>query len=174
MLSSVISPFPEQIVLFKRERAFSQYLARQLIPNPRQFTIDVDDIRRHDPDLAQDLIVAPCHYFHIAKQFLKRIEIPRSRSIRNKRQGSYQIRMVGQFGPNCISQRELNCSFLNELVQLTGIVSRIEIPRNQLVESVHFVAKTQSYFVKQYANCFDPCEQFRVQANNHIPKVDKD
>lgn len=58
------------IELLENERLFTEYLARQTIPDPYDFTFDLDSFRSQHPQVAQEIIRDPCKFYRLAKAFL--------------------------------------------------------------------------------------------------------
>jgi DNA replication licensing factor MCM3 len=61
-----------------------------------------------------------------------------------------QIGFTGSFGRNSVSPRGLLSSFLNNLVQVEGIVTKCSLVRPKIMKSAHYCPETKNYTFREY------------------------
>jgi DNA replication licensing factor MCM3 len=65
-------------------------------------------------------------------------------------QQTFHVTFTGEFGPHRVSPRQLSSSFLNQLVEVRGIVTRATLVRPKLVRSAHYCAATGLLSHREY------------------------
>ncbi|KMQ43049.1 Mini-chromosome maintenance, DNA-dependent ATPase [Trichophyton rubrum] len=95
----------------------------------RRFTISIDDIRAHSPELAKGLLTSPFEYTLAFDQALREIVTtiatqPRSEDVDET---EYHCAYVGAFGEYACNPRTLSSSHLNRMIALEGIVTKCSL-----------------------------------------------
>lgn len=65
-------------------------------------------------------------------------------------QQSFNVTFTGEFGPHRVSPRQLSSAYLNQLVEVRGIVTRATLVRPKLVRSAHYCAATGLLSHREY------------------------
>ena len=63
---------------------------------------------------------------------------------------TYYVNFEGNFGKNYVTPRGLKAKLINNLVQVQGIVTKMNIVRPMIQTSVHYCEATKKGFVKNY------------------------
>ena len=95
------------------------------------------------------------------------------------KQNELQIGFEGNFGANTVSPRGLLSRFLNQLVEVEGIVTKASTVKPKLVKSVQFVPKTGKFVVREHRDetaldigIVDANGSVRMESSNALTKVD--
>ena len=118
----------------ENERLFSDFLGRQPITDNQTFTFDIDAYRSQNQTAAQDIIKNPTKYYRLTKNFLEKnlLGEDASRKRYEAKIDHFNISFEGNLGSNFVTPRGLGSKLANELVGIQGIITKMEIVRNQL------------------------------------------
>ncbi|EAR92593.1 DNA replication licensing factor MCM4 (macronuclear) [Tetrahymena thermophila SB210] len=174
----------------EHQNFFGQYLAnstntdainRMLTNNETRLVINLDDIRQnHNPQIADDIISYPQKAISALRGTLNKIidNIDHDGLVKKKKMQDitekvkvYQIAFNGNMGRNHVTPRGLNCSLINKLVCIDGIVTRMSVNRSKLIRSVHYCEEIlQGGPIKDYEDVYDLGATTSLNPNNTIPK----
>lgn len=60
------------------------------------------------------------------------------------------VGLVGEFGPNHVSPRQILSSFINQVVEVYGIVTKVTAVRPKMLKSVHYAEISGKYTTREY------------------------
>ncbi|EZF33375.1 hypothetical protein H101_03043 [Trichophyton interdigitale H6] len=118
----------------------------------RRFTISIDDIRAHSPELAKGLLTSPFEYTLAFDQALREIVTTIATRPRGEDadETEYHCAYVGAFGEYACNPRTLSSSHLNRMIALEGIVTKCSLVRPKIIRSVHYNPKAKSFLSRTY------------------------
>ncbi|OAL64538.1 DNA replication licensing factor Mcm3 [Trichophyton rubrum] len=135
-----------------RARSYRADIAVMINRGLRRFTISIDDIRAHSPELAKGLLTSPFEYTLAFDQALREIVTtiatqPRSEDVDET---EYHCAYVGAFGEYACNPRTLSSSHLNRMIALEGIVTKCSLVRPKIIRSVHYNPKAKTFLSRTY------------------------
>jgi len=115
--------------------------------------VNIDDLRRFDPELARRVLDTPMQYLapfmSSLKEYVLSLNIASSQGLfteddhpRKDTDVSYTVGIDGNFGGLKVSPRQLSADHLGKLVCVEGIATRCSIVRPKVQRTVHFCEKT--------------------------------
>lgn len=118
----------------------------------RRLVVSVDDIRSHNPEIAEGLLNQPFDYAQAFDQALKNIvtTLPHATNKQTHEDVMYYCAFAGSFGQYACNPRTLSSAHLNHMVSLEGIVTRCSLVRPKVVKSVHYNEKKKSFHFREY------------------------
>lgn len=132
--------------------------------NQSRLEISLDKLREHDEVLLNAVMTKPLSLIPFIEQKINGIldEGQSSKKGQNsekvfqkeKLKRTIKVTFNGMFGKNMVSPRGLSAQLTNNLVHVTGIVTRMSIVRPLLVKSVHYCEETRNGFTKTYTDQF--------------------
>lgn len=172
-------------------RIFQQYLSssemstkiqNMIANNQTRLAVNLDDIRKMNPELCQSIITSPIKALKLLQASLKNIaDESLSGSSNNEKKKpndlsrtKYKISFEGNLGRNLVTPRGLTSFMVHSLVGVQGIVTRVSLVRPKLVQSVHFCDKTQGVTVKTYNDDYDLTADKSYSTTNSFPLKDKE
>ncbi|KAF3482976.1 DNA replication licensing factor Mcm3 [Arthroderma uncinatum] len=135
-----------------RARSYRADIAVMINRGLRRFTISIDEIRAHSPELAKGLLTSPFAYCQAFDQALREIvtTIASKPSRTESDETEYYCAYVGAFGENACNPRTLSSSHLNRMIALEGIVTKCSLVRPKVIRSVHYNPKEKSFLARTY------------------------
>ena len=153
------------------DEKYSEKISDMISEDQSRLSINLDDLRKLAPDLPQLVLNHPIPIIPEIERALETI-ISSDHKTDSKQSKKYKVSFEGNFGTHYITPRGLKSDFLNKLVKVQGIVTRMSIVRPKLVYSEHYCEVTGKSSNKSYG---DNMEISTVQAkNNSIPTHDAD
>ncbi len=134
--------------------------------------IDIDQLRHHHPQAAQELIKNPCKYYKLTKNSLERGLHGDQKPRFEAKLEHYRISFEGNLGANFVTPRGLGSKLANELVGIQGIITKMDIPKHQLEKSVHYCEKTKAFDTKEYPDSLNPEKDFEPSKTRFIKTHD--
>ncbi|KAI4162271.1 MAG: hypothetical protein LQ342_004140 [Letrouitia transgressa] len=118
----------------------------------RRLTVNLDEIRSHNRELADGLLQSPFDFSQAFDQALKNviIALPNRPAIESAQDAIYYCAYIGSFGEFACNPRTLSSSHLNHTVSLEGIVTRCSLVRPKVVKSVHYNEKKNIFHFREY------------------------
>lgn len=147
--------------------------------------IDLDQLRKYDPVLAQAVFKHPERCIILLEKKLNEMmqeykddtvnekvrAQSRNETFPTKVQKS-NVNFTGNFGRHYITPRGLKANMLNKLVRVQGIVTRMSTVAPKLAKSYHYVEATKSGVIKQYADNFSINEEGQLDKTTTFPTKD--
>ncbi|KAL9044401.1 MAG: hypothetical protein Q9214_002458 [Letrouitia sp. 1 TL-2023] len=118
----------------------------------RRLTVNLDEIRSHNRELADGLLQSPFDFSQAFDQALKNviIALPNRPAIESAQDAIYYCAYIGSFGEFACNPRTLSSNHLNRMVSLEGIVTRCSLVRPKVVKSVHYNEKKNIFHFREY------------------------
>ncbi|GBF60859.1 DNA replication licensing factor [Trichophyton mentagrophytes] len=135
-----------------RARSYRADIAVMINRGLRRFTISIDDIRAHSPELAKGLLTSPFEYTLAFDQALREIVTTIATRPRGEDadETEYHCAYVGAFGEYACNPRTLSSSHLNRMIALEGIVTKCSLVRPKIIRSVHYNPKAKTFLSRTY------------------------
>lgn len=96
----------------------------------------------------------------------------KTRSLAEKKE-PYTVTVTGNFGRNSVTPRGLVAQMVNNLVAVTGIVTKMGSVRQKLMNSVHHVPTTGQDTIRSYHDNNDPQEDTQLKTSTVVPLKDE-
>ncbi|GFR50760.1 hypothetical protein Agub_g13027 [Astrephomene gubernaculifera] len=121
----------------------------------RRLMVAEHHLRKYDEALLQQLLQKPLEclpaFEDALQNFIKSgVDPVLLRLLEETGNTHISIGLKGDFGRHEVSPRELTSAFLNKLVAVFGIVTKVSLVRPKLVSSVHYSEATKQYTTQQY------------------------
>ena len=150
----------DKIVRLMGRQEYQNRIDALLKTQGTRLSINIDRLRRDDPELAKYLMKYPLKLLPIFERVLndnikdKKGEKAKAKedSILAKKENPYRVTIEGQLGRNYVSPRGLTAELTNQFVGVQGIVTRVSIVRPKLVYSTHYCEETHTGSVKEYTD----------------------
>ncbi|KAI0022553.1 MCM-domain-containing protein [Xylariomycetidae sp. FL0641] len=154
-------------------RSYRKGIIDMLKNNRRRLVVNLDDVRDHNPEMADGLLFDPFEYVLAFNQALKEIvkTIPQSRPDQYAPDVLYYCAWAGSFGLNSCNPRTLSSHHLNHMVSIEGIVTRCSLIRPKIVKSIHYNEKKNIFHFKDYA---DQTMTNGIPTSSVYPQEDED
>ncbi|OKL59368.1 DNA replication licensing factor mcm3 [Talaromyces atroroseus] len=135
-----------------RARSYRADIVLMLNRGLRRLTVSIDEIRAHNRELADGLLMLPFEYTEAFNKALKAVvkTLPNRPSRETAEEVAYYCAFVGAFGENSCNPRTLGSSHLNRMVSLEGIVTKCSLVRPKVIQSVHYSEKKNKFFARKY------------------------
>ncbi|KAI9671661.1 MAG: MCM DNA helicase complex subunit [Alyxoria varia] len=141
-----LNPFDAQA------RSYVTDIITMLNRGERRLTVDIDEIRAHNRELADGLLNSPFDYSLAFNQALK--DIVASQAGRPAHETAedavYYCAYVGNFGEFGCNPRTVRSSHLNHMVSLDGIVTKCSLVHPKVMKSVHYNEKKLAWHFREY------------------------
>ncbi|KAK5998165.1 DNA replication licensing factor mcm3 [Cladobotryum mycophilum] len=133
-------------------RSYRPDIILMLQKNQRRLTVNLDHVRDHNAEFAQDILQLPFDYALAFNHALKKIveTIPQARPDQTARDTVYYCAWAGSFGLNACNPRTLSSQHLNHMVSVEGIVTRCSLIRPKVVRSVHYNEAKDKFHFREY------------------------
>ncbi|KAL7926340.1 MCM domain-containing protein [Trichoderma austrokoningii] len=133
-------------------RSYRADIILMLRKNQRRLTVNIDHVRDHNPDLAQEILQKPFDctlaFNHALKEIVQ--TLPQARPDQTARDTVYYCAWAGNFGLNACNPRTLSSQHLNHMVSVEGIVTRCSLIRPKVVRSVHYNETKDKFHFREY------------------------
>ena len=144
--------------------------------NVKRLLISLTKLRNWDPKLAEDLLKnAKIHLHAILTALRNVIDSFQELNIRYARYHwraedgrileipEIKVGFVGEFGGNHKKIRDLSARHHNNLIKITGMVTKVGLSETKLLRSIHYNPETKEH-----------CEQFYKTDSGRIPRIPKE
>jgi DNA replication licensing factor MCM3 len=120
--------------------------------NQRRLTVNIDHVRDHNAEFAQEILQKPFDctlaFNHALKEIVQ--TLPQARPDQTARDTVYYCAWAGNFGLNACNPRTLSSQHLNHMVSVEGIVTRCSLIRPKVVRSVHYNEAKDKFHFREY------------------------
>ncbi|PTB64037.1 MCM-domain-containing protein [Trichoderma citrinoviride] len=133
-------------------RSYRSDIILMLRKNQRRLTVNIDHVRDHNAEFAQEILLKPFDYTLAFNHALKEIvqTLPQARPDQTARDTVYYCAWAGNFGLNACNPRTLSSQHLNNMVSVEGIVTRCSLIRPKVVRSVHYNEAKDKFHFREY------------------------
>ncbi|SCZ93830.1 BZ3500_MvSof-1268-A1-R1_Chr6-3g08913 [Microbotryum saponariae] len=129
---------------------YRQAIIKMTQKKERRLIVNLDDLRDYDRDFCNGLLNEPAAWQPAADQALKDCAINAgSASLRSE---TFYVGFSGSFGDNHATPRTLRADKLGRMVCLEGIVTRCNLVRPKMQQSVHFCPETKVFHSRVYVD----------------------
>jgi DNA replication licensing factor MCM3 len=118
----------------------------------RRLVVSIDEVRSHNAELAEGLLLHPFDFAQAFDTALKNIvaAIPNATPKQTSQDTMYYCAFSGSFGQYACNPRTLSSAHLNRMVSLEGIVTKCSLVRPKVVKSVHYNENKKSFHYREY------------------------
>lgn len=118
----------------------------------RRLPVSIDDIRRHNRELADGLINQPFDFVGAFDRALKNVvkTFPDRPKSETSDDVVYYCAYIGSFGEFSCNPRTLGSNHLNHMVSMEGIVTKTSLVRPKVVKSVHYSENAHKFYFREY------------------------
>jgi DNA replication licensing factor MCM3 len=118
----------------------------------RRLVVSIDEVRAHNPELAEGLLQQPFDFAQAFDRALFEVvkALPDSRPEQYADDVVYYVAWSGSFGQFACNPRTLSSTHLNHMVSLEGIVTRCSLVRPKVIKSVHYSEKKKVFHFREY------------------------
>lgn len=118
----------------------------------RRLVVSIDEVRSHNAELAEGLLLHPFDFAQAFDAALKNIvaAIPNATPKQTSEDTMYYCAFSGSFGQYACNPRTLSSAHLNRMVSLEGIVTKCSLVRPKVVKSVHYNEKKKMFHFREY------------------------
>ena len=118
----------------------------------RRLTVSIDEIRTHSREMADGLLNQPFDYSQAFDRALKDIvnTLGNRPAHETAEETMYYCAYVGSFGEYACNPRTLSSQYLNHMVSLEGIVTKVSLVRPKVVKSVHWNERKNKFHFREY------------------------
>ncbi|KAM0252382.1 hypothetical protein ACHAQJ_007714 [Trichoderma viride] len=133
-------------------RSYRADIILMLRKNQRRLTVNIDHVRDHNAEFAQEILQKPFDctlaFNHALKEIVQ--TLPQARPDQTARDTVYYCAWAGNFGLNACNPRTLSSQHLNHMVSVEGIVTRCSLIRPKVVRSVHYNETKDKFHFREY------------------------
>ncbi|KAL8835497.1 MAG: hypothetical protein Q9170_003299 [Blastenia crenularia] len=135
-----------------RARSYCADIILMLNRGMRRLTVNLDEIRSHNRELADGLLNTPFDLSQAFDQALKNVivALPHRPQRESSKDAMYYCAFIGSFGEYACNPRTLSSIHLNRMVSLEGIVTKCSLVRPKVVKSVHYNEKKNIFHFREY------------------------
>ncbi|KAI4289465.1 MAG: hypothetical protein L6R35_001262 [Caloplaca aegaea] len=135
-----------------KARSYRADIVLMLNRGMRRLTVNLDEIRTHNRELADGLLHTPFDFSQIFDQALKNVvgTLPNRPQVNASPDAMYYCAFIGSFGECACNPRTLSSIHLNRMVSLEGIVTKCSLVRPKIIKSVHYNEKKNIFHFREY------------------------
>ena len=135
-----------------RARSYRADILLMLNRGLRRLQVSIDEIRSHSRELADGLLNAPFDYSQAFDHALKNIvnTLGNRPAHETAEETMYYCAYIGSFGEYACNPRTLSSQYLNHMVSLEGIVTKVSLVRPKVVKSVHWNETKNTFHFREY------------------------
>lgn len=149
----------------------NQKRVRNLIGRSNRLSVDIDELRKFNPRLANYIKQNPIQGIKIFEDILNRtvrgfqedtgkgnsekMAVQTNDARFPKKVQTYYVNFNGNFGKNYVTPRGLKANLVNQFVQVQGIVTKMTMVRPKIATSVHYCEETKRGQIKHYNDKFN-------------------
>ncbi|KAL9016940.1 MAG: hypothetical protein Q9185_005726 [Variospora sp. 1 TL-2023] len=135
-----------------KARSYRADIILMLNRGMRRLTVNLDEIRTHNRELADGLLHTPFDFSQIFDQALKNVvgTLPNRPQVNASPDAMYYCAFIGSFGECACNPRTLSSIHLNRMVSLEGIVTKCSLVRPKIIKSVHYNEKKNIFHFREY------------------------
>ncbi|KAI7657630.1 DNA replication licensing factor mcm3, partial [Hortaea werneckii] len=135
-----------------RARSYRADILLMLNRGLRRLIVSVDEIRTHSRELADGLLNQPFDYSQAFDRALKDVvrTLGNRPAAETADETMYYCAYIGSFGEYACNPRTLSSQYLNHMVSMEGIVTKVSLVRPKVVKSVHYNENKNSFHFREY------------------------
>ncbi|GAA6051329.1 hypothetical protein JCM3770_004486 [Rhodotorula araucariae] len=120
----------------------------------RRLIVNLDDLRDYDREFCDGLLKEPAGWLPAADAALKdmAVNVSTDRMAEALKQETFYVGYKGSFGENHTTPRTLKSEKLGKMVCLEGIVTRCNLVRPKMQQSVHYCPSTTNFHTRLYTD----------------------
>ncbi|BGP39784.1 MCM DNA helicase complex subunit [Rhodotorula kratochvilovae] len=120
----------------------------------RRLIVNLDDLRDYDREFCDGLLKEPAGWLPAADAALKdmAVNVSTDRMAEALKQETFYVGYKGSFGENHTTPRTLRSEKLGKMVCLEGIVTRCNLVRPKMQQSVHYCPSTTNFHTRLYTD----------------------
>ncbi|GAA6061233.1 hypothetical protein JCM10212_002692 [Sporobolomyces blumeae] len=120
----------------------------------RRLIVNLDDLRDYDREFCDGLLKEPAQWQPAADQALKdtAVNAANDRNAELLKKETFYVGFKGSFGENHATPRTLRSDKLGKMVCLEGIVTRCNLVRPKMQQSVHYCQTTKNFHTRLYTD----------------------
>ncbi|XP_019534369.3 DNA replication licensing factor Mcm3 [Aedes albopictus] len=130
---------------------YTAHVRKMVTDNARRLVVNVNDLRRKNPDRAQALLSSAFEeqlaFSRALKEYVSTVDPTYA-----KTQEDFFVAFEGSFGNKHVTPRSLTSRYLGNLVCVEGIVTRVSLIRPKVVKSVHYCPATKKVMERRYTD----------------------
>ncbi|GAA5840603.1 hypothetical protein JCM5353_002082 [Sporobolomyces roseus] len=133
---------------------YKQSVQKMIQARERRLIINLDDLRDYDREFCDGLLKEPASWQPAADAALKDTAVNASndRNAENLKKDTFYVGYKGSFGENHATPRTLKSDKLGKMVCLEGIVTRCNLVRPKMQQSVHYCQTTKNFHTRIYTD----------------------
>ncbi|KAI7274737.1 DNA replication licensing factor mcm3 [Hortaea werneckii] len=135
-----------------RARSYRGDILLMLNRGLRRLIVSIDEIRTHSRELADGLLNQPFDYSQAFDRALKDVvrTLGNRPAAETADETMYYCAYIGSFGEYACNPRTLSSQYLNHMVSMEGIVTKVSLVRPKVVKSVHYNENKNSFHFREY------------------------
>ncbi|GAA5860021.1 hypothetical protein JCM1840_001844 [Sporobolomyces johnsonii] len=120
----------------------------------RRLIVNLDDLRDYDREFCDGLLKEPAGWQPAADAALRdsAVNAANDRTAEQLKKETFYVGFKGSFGENHATPRTLRSDKLGKMVCLEGIVTRCNLVRPKMQQSVHFCQTTKNFHTRIYTD----------------------
>jgi len=117
-----------------------------------RLTINLNDLRRHDPSLWENFLKNPMgHIPAFEEAFEEYVKNDESFNLKNRtRNKKFKLGFDGAFGSKRVDPKKLHSSNITNLMCIEGIVTKVGLVRPKVVMTEHYAEKSKKWVNQRY------------------------
>ncbi|GAA5885550.1 hypothetical protein JCM6882_007464 [Rhodosporidiobolus microsporus] len=134
--------------------AYKTGVRKMLDASERRLVVNLDDLRDYDREFCDGLLKEPASWLPAADAALKDMAINSSNAGMGEilKQETFYVGFKGSFGENHTTPRTLKSDKLGKMICLEGIVTRCNLVRPKMQQSVHYCDTTRNFHTRIYTD----------------------
>ncbi|GAA5970861.1 hypothetical protein JCM11641_004484 [Rhodosporidiobolus odoratus] len=134
--------------------AYKTGVRKMVDASERRLIVNLDDLRDYDREFCDGLLKKPAGWLPAADAALKDMAINSSNDRMGEvlKQETFYVGFKGSFGENHTTPRTLKSDKLGKMICLEGIVTRCNLVRPKMQQSVHYCDVTRNFHTRIYTD----------------------
>ncbi|KAK4333914.1 DNA replication licensing factor MCM3 [Rhodotorula toruloides] len=127
---------------------------KMLDAQERRLVVNLDDLRDYDREFCDGLLKEPAAWLPAADAALKDMAVNQAgdRMAESVKQDTFYVGFKGSFGEHHTTPRTLRSDKLGKMVCMEGIVTRCNLVRPKMQQSVHYCPTTTNFHTRLYTD----------------------
>ncbi|KAK4056933.1 MCM DNA helicase complex subunit [Microbotryomycetes sp. JL221] len=127
---------------------YRQAITKMVQANKRRLIVNIDDLREYDREYCDGLLNDPAAWHPAADLALKDCAVNTGASPDAKE--PFYVGFKGSFGNNHATPRTLTSEKLGKMICVEGIVTRCNLVRPKMKQSIHWCEEDKLFYARQY------------------------
>ncbi|GAA5825650.1 hypothetical protein JCM11251_000323 [Rhodosporidiobolus azoricus] len=134
--------------------AYKTSVRKMLDASERRLAVNLDDLRDYDREFCDGLLKEPAAWLPAADAALKDMAVNSSNAGMGEilKSETFYVGFKGSFGENHTTPRTLRSDKLGKMICLEGIVTRCNLVRPKMQQSVHYCDTTRNFHTRIYTD----------------------